>query len=120
MPLTKSEIKILEFLPLNEWVQYRKLPTRTNIVTIRSLLQKNLIQAVILYGPSQITDQDVDSCKVSMEVLPFNDLEWQDPSFVKKLTNDYRTEENEAALLRERVAILERKLAAIERGIEIQ
>ena len=111
MSLTKKQVQILESMKLNEWVHRCDLPSHIQGGSLISLFKKKKCEAVVLTRPNTITDADIEKGTVTFSLHFYSVGEPRGFSFIRKITDDYRTDEDNAiVILQEKVRILEKQL----------
>ena len=108
--VSKAEAKILDSLALNTWTSRYILPSRSSVMTVRTLIDKKLLDAVKISYAGILTDADVanGSARVNVEIYSFP--KHVHPSHVKKLSNDYIQRDD----LENKIAELEEKVKRLQ------
>ena len=127
--LTKIQVKLLQLLPLGEWVDYRSLQRQygmqeARIYTVGKLMKERKLEAAIIERPKVITDADVENGFISCKIERYNGSEEMTalrsmlgyPDFIKKIDETLETEaENMVLILADRVKVLEKQLASLKK-----
>ena len=111
MPLTKTQIKVLDFLPLGVWVKYRSLSLCPSNSTITALMAAEKLKAFNIELPDKLTDAEIKKNKIIISIRDFTNDDWW-PSYVKKIDDTYETSSES------RISALEKELKELKEKLK--